>query len=1248
MYGELSTDPARGFTDMFARFPALMYLQERMRGTTSGKAAYNIYLGKHGVGSGIQPFESQHAVLPPPEKVFHFGLAPASWSNKMVVPMVTNGVLIKFIEILLKLLPPVTAVKNVTDMSSVIYVALTLDQKAVSPGAENFNDTIYGVQPPINAQEAKELCRDGFSAMLKTLINDFKTGERTWVKETEVFMIQLLDSLVAVPFAAYHVEKTGEWEEVRERVKEVLLYVNSCSRCLVHAVASGDPPNCKVMCKDCMKSRSVCGIHKDIYDSWKPDSRPCERCAEEIISKQQNIACCRFKTIISCSDMDPSYEKYGKSVSKDFTESLNSNDDSDVIHIHDIGHNIKNAEASLERGTHFDGETVYESSDIAVLMANLDGEHYQRLNSGISHRAVLQFDKQSDELSLQRISSQVIDSCKEVGQLIKTEVPEIRRPWFADSHESIGKPLFIAVSGRGVTFITDDYSQCLFFYRQSTLPRKLTYVGKGTKSTERDPIPQQYVGSDKLHWHSIAGVTFFKNDEYLLVADLGFKSIRVFQGSKMLRNQRKLLPISKLCSLPNMGLVVRTLNVQNKPSLNPCGISQVVSSNLLVVTDPVNKTVEILDMSTDCSTAMCISTINSNLFEHPFDCISVAADTIAITDLSKDNGKVHIIDANKNCIAYTLNELTVPAGLCMLGNRLMISDREQHCIYSFDIPTKNLALFLGTVGESGFEDGPVSKAKFSGPVGLCSRGLVLYIAENPRENQGAVRVASSLSGMIKFKSIWRNIAGLFGMISRRERFALLKKDQSFEQKICNVNEGLQKLHQPAEQLSELIAKIRDLTKRNRLDITDGSMASQTAEAVYITLLRALRYIKDYFAYIGQEELIEKIQLKCLTTRLVECFFGHITENVQGNNIRYLEMSRHLTNDAFTFLLPYVNSKETGVSVRSEKDRRGAETYSYSQDGFDIGHTALLWRFLSVKKQDLFTVEDFRNCRKANLGEGETRKSSFCIGTKNGVMDYMDVTSKDVIDNETRAALREIATALKSRPMRSLRGFSKRKFGTAPTILGTHGSRKDLESVNGTIHSIQSEGDLAADVILHDNEEFALELGEFIIFRGSDGCPFNILQLTKSYRRDELNPRKKIKGNFLTQDEVEENNSNVLYKVDPQWKGGSMSFSHVLRDEEDQIIAVELSLCLPSSNESPDTVRYRMEGEIYTAIQSLAEKFESSLQQDIDLPDGDVREDISDVNVTESFETEPQLTYTNRRERRGRGNRYAVVMNALLN
>ena len=43
---------------------------------------------------------------------------------------------------------------------------------------------------------------------------------------------------------------------------------------------------------------------------------------------------------------------------------------------------------------------------------------------------------------------------------------------------------------------------------------------------------------------------------------------------------------------------------------------------------------------------------------------------------------------------------------------------------------------------------------------------------------------------------------------------------------------------------------------------------------------------------------------------------------------------------------------------------------------------------------------------------ETRKSRFCIGTMNDALDYMDVASKDNIENEARAVLRAIATALK--------------------------------------------------------------------------------------------------------------------------------------------------------------------------------------------------------------------------------------------
>ena len=113
------------------------------------------------------------------------------------------------------------------------------------------------------------------------------------------------------------------------------------------------------------------------------------------------------------------------------------------------------------------------------------------------------------------------------------------------------------------------------------------------------------------------------------------------------------------------------------------------------------------------------------------------------------------------------------------------------------------------------------------------------------------------------------------MMSKRERMALIKEDPLFEQRTYNVVEGLEELFEPTNQLRFLIQKIRNTTNSNHLDITHGSMASQTADACYSTLMPGLKYIKDYFDHIGHEELSRKTILRCLTTRLVECFFGHI-------------------------------------------------------------------------------------------------------------------------------------------------------------------------------------------------------------------------------------------------------------------------------------------------------------------------------------------------------------------------------------
>ena len=131
MYGNVVSDPVRGLTDLHVRYPGLMYLHERMRSATSGKAAYNIYLGKHGVGSSTNVLKNDKPTLPKPESVFHFGLSPSTWAKKQVCPALHDGVLVDFLLALLDIMPSVTKVKLQTATSCTIYCCLILDQKGI-------------------------------------------------------------------------------------------------------------------------------------------------------------------------------------------------------------------------------------------------------------------------------------------------------------------------------------------------------------------------------------------------------------------------------------------------------------------------------------------------------------------------------------------------------------------------------------------------------------------------------------------------------------------------------------------------------------------------------------------------------------------------------------------------------------------------------------------------------------------------------------------------------------------------------------------------------------------------------------------------------------------------------------------------------------------------------------------------------------------------------------------------------------
>ena len=95
-----------------------------MRQAKSGKAAYNIYLGKHNVGSGNRYFVNSDALPPRIESVSGFGLLTTSWIRKEVCPALFDGVLIQFLLVLLDKVPAVTTVTMRSAVSLTAFASI--------------------------------------------------------------------------------------------------------------------------------------------------------------------------------------------------------------------------------------------------------------------------------------------------------------------------------------------------------------------------------------------------------------------------------------------------------------------------------------------------------------------------------------------------------------------------------------------------------------------------------------------------------------------------------------------------------------------------------------------------------------------------------------------------------------------------------------------------------------------------------------------------------------------------------------------------------------------------------------------------------------------------------------------------------------------------------------------------------------------------------------------------------------------
>jgi len=107
-----------------------------------------------------------------------------------------------------------------------------------------------------------------------------------------------------------------------------------------------------------------------------------------------------------------------------------------------------------------------------------------------------------------------------------------------------------------------------------------------------------------------------------------------------------------------------------------------------------------------------------------------------------------------------------PFGLCKVDGKVHFSDHLRHSIYKINFSEQSVCLARGIDDDPGQNDGPKESAKLCYPAGLAARGTCLYIAEHPSDIQGAIIMACSLQGLIRFQSTWREIAEGMGLLSK--------------------------------------------------------------------------------------------------------------------------------------------------------------------------------------------------------------------------------------------------------------------------------------------------------------------------------------------------------------------------------------------------------------------------------------------------------------------------------------------------
>ena len=149
---------------------------------------------------------------------------------------------------------------------------------------------------------------------------------------------------------------------------------------------------------------------------------------------------------------------------------------------------------------------------------------------------------------------------------------------------------------------------------------------------------------------------------------------------------------------------------------------------------------------------------------YPVSCYPYSQDTLIATDADQQSPAFHFVtieeEEARKIFSFQNNHFSFkfPFDICKSKRSVFVTDNEMHCVSNLDVEAGSMAPVIGVYDDAGEEDGPIEIAKVSHPSGIAVRGSVIYIAEHPREYQGAVRVMYSLKGLVSFQTIWKGIA----------------------------------------------------------------------------------------------------------------------------------------------------------------------------------------------------------------------------------------------------------------------------------------------------------------------------------------------------------------------------------------------------------------------------------------------------------------------------------------------------------